>query len=271
MNKYKAYTDAANDPHFMQESESMNPSPKSKYPVDPMWEVTSKYYIDRMWEEYHKVKNDLAAVRIDASSAWQEYHKMKEELAGTKSKLGQMDDYVNEVLKPQLAEAKLKLKMDLDSMYEDRMAQSAWDELDKSHAARAKLHDELVIAEGQRDQWKMRAEKAEVERGVDMGLDCAVCTTRIYGTMIGAGDGAGQKFAHPECYYRTCLDVAKSERDALLKVDDVMVERAWQSIADARGVIQCDEYGGLLPSPYIDNVERSDIRDALYAALEVQP
>ena len=115
--------------------------------VDP----TSKYYIDRMWEEYHKVKNDLAAVRIDASSTWQDYHKMKEELADTKCKLGQAEDYINETLKPDLADAKIKLKM----------AQSAWDELDKSHTARAKLHDELIIAEGQRDQWKMRAEKAE--------------------------------------------------------------------------------------------------------------
>lgn len=149
MNKYKAYTDAANDPHFMQESESMNPSPTSKYPIDPMWEVTSKYYIDRLWEEYHKVKKDLALAHRDAASAWQEYHKMKEELAGTKNKLGQMDDYVNEVLKPELADAKLKLKM----------AHSAWDELDKSHAERAKLHDELMIAKGQR----IRAEKAEAE------------------------------------------------------------------------------------------------------------
>ena len=129
--------------------------PTSKYYVDPMWEVTSKYYIDRLWEEYHKVKEDLAAVRIDASSAWQEYHKMKEELADTKSKLGQMDDYVNEVLKPELADAKLKLKM----------AQRAWDELDKSHAERAKLHDELVIAEGQRDQAKMRAERELLVNG----------------------------------------------------------------------------------------------------------
>lgn len=118
--------------------------------VDP----TSKYYIDRMWEEYHKVKEDLAAVRIEASSAWQEYRKMKEELADTKSKLGQMDDYVNEVLKPELADTKLKLKM----------ARSAWDELDKSHAERAKLHDELIIAEGQRDKWKMQAEAAEKDR-----------------------------------------------------------------------------------------------------------
>lgn len=42
-----------------------------------------------------------------------------------------------------------------------KSATIAWDELDKSHAARAMLHDELVIAEGQRDQWKMRAETAE--------------------------------------------------------------------------------------------------------------
>jgi chromosome segregation ATPase len=42
-----------------------------------------------------------------------------------------------------------------------KSAKIAWDELDKSHTARAKLHDELIIAEGQRDQWKMRAETAE--------------------------------------------------------------------------------------------------------------
>ena len=33
--------------------------------VDP----TSKYYIDRLWEEYHKVKSDLAAVRIDLTKS----------------------------------------------------------------------------------------------------------------------------------------------------------------------------------------------------------
>jgi hypothetical protein len=39
-----------------------------------------------------------------------------------------------------------------------KSASIAWDELDKSHAARAKLHYELMIAEGQRDQWKMKYE-----------------------------------------------------------------------------------------------------------------
>lgn len=114
--------------------------------VDP----TSKYYIDRLWEEYHKVKKDLTVAHRDASSTWQDYHKMKEELADTKCKLGQAEDYINETLKPDLADAKIKLKM----------AQSAWDELDKSHTARAMLHDELIIAEGQRDQWKMKYEAA---------------------------------------------------------------------------------------------------------------
>ena len=196
MNKYevphRAYTDAANDPHFMKESESMNPSPTSKYPIDPMWEVTSTYYIDRLWEEYHKVKNDLAAVRIDASSAWQEYHKMKEELADTKCKLGQMDDYVDKVLKLELAETKLKLKM----------AHSAWDELDKSHAERAKLHDELVIAEGQRDKWKMRAEAAETER------DALRTMLQMY-NLGGYTDSVA---------IMTRALAAETERDALLKV-----------------------------------------------------
>ena len=74
--------------------------------VDP----TSKYYIDRMWEEYHKVK---------------------EELADTKSKLAQSENYIDEVLKPELQYVKNSF---------------------------IKLRDELIIAEGQRDQAKMRAE-----------------------------------------------------------------------------------------------------------------
>ena len=110
----------------------MNPPNKHISQVDPMWEVTSKYYIDRMWQEYHK---------------------MKEELADTKCKLGQSEDYISEVLKPELADTKLKLKM----------AQSAWEELDKCHAERAKLHDELIIAEGQRDQARMRAAMLKTE------------------------------------------------------------------------------------------------------------
>ena len=44
--------------------------------------------------------------------------------------------------------------------YIDRL----WDELDKSHAARAKLHDELIIAEGQRVQWKMKYEAEFLEK-----------------------------------------------------------------------------------------------------------
>jgi hypothetical protein len=195
MNKYKAYAEAANDAEFMQESESMNPQGY----VDP----TSKYYIDRMWEEYHKVKSDLAAVRIDASSAWQEYHKMKEELAGTKCKLGQMDDYVNEVLKPELAEAKLKLKM----------AQSAWDELDKSHAARAKLHDELIIAEGQRDQWKMKYE--------DWHQKALTLESALRGEQ-------GIYFEDDD----THVSVAdlRAERDALLKVYEAA--KVWAEVTD---------------------------------------
>jgi len=68
--------------------------------------------------------------------------------------LRQGDGTVN---KRELYEANMNLQLeDLK-----KSATIAWDELDKSHAARAKLHDELMIAEGQRDQWKMRAEKAE--------------------------------------------------------------------------------------------------------------
>ena len=60
-----------------------------------------------------------------------------------------------------------------------------------------------------------RAEAAEAERGADTGSNCVICTTRIYGKMIGAGDGTGQNFAHPECYYRTRVEKAEAERDAL--------------------------------------------------------
>lgn len=33
-------------------------------------------------------------------------------------------------------------------------------------------------------------------------MNCIICGGSIGTVMIGAGDGRGQKFAHPECYYR---------------------------------------------------------------------
>ena len=63
--------------------------------------------------------------------------------------------------KRELYEANMNLQLeDLK-----KSAKIAWDELDKSHAARAKLHDELVIAEGQRDQ--ARAERDALKAEVD--------------------------------------------------------------------------------------------------------
>lgn len=38
---------------------------------------------------------------------------------------------------------------------------------------------------------------------------CVICGTPIGGTMIGAGDGAGSKFAHPECWYRQRAEAAE--------------------------------------------------------------
>ena len=63
--------------------------------------------------------------------------------------------------KRELYEANLNLQLeDLK-----KSAKIAWDELDKSHASRAMLHDELVIAEGQRDQ--ARAERDALKAEVD--------------------------------------------------------------------------------------------------------
>jgi len=72
--------------------------------------------------------------------------------------LHQGDETVN---KRELYEANMNLQLeDLK-----KSAKIAWDELDKSHAARAKLHDELIIAEGQRDQ--ARAERDALRAEVD--------------------------------------------------------------------------------------------------------
>ena len=66
-------------------------------------------------------------------------------------------------------------------------------------------------------------------------------------------------------------EAAEVDRDALRRVDDAMVERAWKAIADVCGVISHDDDGRLLPTPHINIVEASDIRAALDAALAVQP
>ncbi len=42
---------------------------------------------------------------------------------------------------------------------------------------------------------------------------CNICGLPLTGSMIGNGDGTGQKFAHPDCYYRKKADALTVERD----------------------------------------------------------
>lgn len=109
------------------------------------------------------------------------------------------------------------------------------------------------------DALTQRAEAAEAERGADTHSDCVFCATRIYGKMIGAGDGTGQKFAHPECYYLTRLNVAEAERDALRKLTPE------KEAAFAAAFYESERRGG------IDFRWGQGFYDGLKAALAVQP
>jgi len=49
---------------------------------------------------------------------------------------------------------------------------------------------------------------------------CIICGIQIMGESIGAGDGTGQKFAHPACYYKREYERVKAEL-ATLKAESV--------------------------------------------------
>lgn len=46
---------------------------------------------------------------------------------------------------------------------------------------------------------------------------CIFCELPIEGSMIGAGDGTGQKFAHPDCFWR---DKAENLETTLQRIKD---------------------------------------------------
>jgi hypothetical protein len=48
-------------------------------------------------------------------------------------------------------------------------------------------------------------------------MNCTICTLSIYemDASIGDGDGSGQKFAHPECYYRREASRALQSREEM--------------------------------------------------------
>lgn len=69
-------------------------------------------------------------------------------------------------------------------------------------------------------------------------------------------------------------EAAEAERDALRKVTDEMVERAWEALAGVCGVVCYNDDGEYMPFHHINHVEREDVRAALTAAvsaLAVQP
>ena len=91
--------------------------------------------------------------------------------------------------KRELYEANMNLQLeDLK-----KSAKIAWDELDKSHAARAKLHDELIIAEGQRDQ--ARAERDALKAEVDT-LRAQHAPPRVLPVVCAECNGIGYITAH---------------------------------------------------------------------------
>lgn len=69
--------------------------------------------------------------------------------------------------------------------------------------------EELKMAS---NQLRQRAQQAERERGIATGHVCVMCQLPIFGTLIGAGDGTGQQFAHPDCYYRHQLRLVEQEK-----------------------------------------------------------
>lgn len=55
---------------------------------------------------------------------------------------------------------------------------------------------------------------------------CDICALPLEGTMIGNGDGSGQRFAHPECYYRQrCVEIEKRNSEMTERVKELEIER----------------------------------------------
>jgi hypothetical protein len=56
---------------------------------------------------------------------------------------------------------------------------------------------------------------------------CDICKLPLEGTRIGHGDGTGQRFAHPECYYR-------EKHSSLLSALEALAGK-WESIGTTSG------------------------------------
>lgn len=66
---------------------------------------------------------------------------------------------------------------------------------------------------------QLEAERDDLlrQRGGDTGYDCVYCTLRVYGMIVGAGNGDGNRFAHPECWYKKETHRLQDKIERLLK------------------------------------------------------
>lgn len=93
------------------------------------------------------------------------------------------------------------------------------------------IHEFVMTPGGNRHCFKC----AKQQPAAESVKPCNICTLPLAGVMIGDGDGTGQKFAHPDCYYKKRMEeshrrIADLERQLKEAVDAKHdVAEYWQS------------------------------------------
>lgn len=143
---------------------------------------------------------------------------------------------------------------------EDRLTPET--EASKFDCAKSAVSTRWVVPLSVAERLERERDEALAHLGAKTGHDCVICGRAIFGAFIGSGNGFGQQFAHPACYYRRECGEAREAAAEWKGVAEMMSADITRFFAQQFGRLAEPMLGGELLATYRERAAAATAKES---------